>query len=220
MAAPRWGRWPLLAASAVVTATLLTGCGGSPMSPGETDNSVPGSTTSFDDARALNLEFKSTVAEVQRQIFGGEWRVGAYGDTPQDCGGGYEFSLRRELPQGFSFDGQGPQLMDELRTWLSDNGWQLAPTPTYGEGIDNIVIMAGKPEAKVSRLDVDMIPGVSAEGTVDVLEVRATSTCEPGDAGALLDELRGPLTAVPNDDGIPDLESPDATPLFERFAEG
>ncbi|MBN9211685.1 MAG: hypothetical protein J0I95_09245, partial [Microbacterium sp.] len=71
-----------------------------------------------------------------------------------------------------------------------------------------------------SRLDVDMIPANPAEGTIDVLELRATSTCEPGDAGALLDELRGPLTAVPQDDGIPDLESPDATPLFERFAEG
>lgn len=80
--------------------------------------------------------------------------------------------------------------------------------------------MAGKPEAKVSRLDVDMIPANPAEGTIDVLELRATSTCEPGDAGALLDELRSPLTAVPSDDGIPDLESPDATPLFERFDEG
>ena len=190
------------------------------MSSGETENTVPGSTASFDDARAVNFEFKGTVAEVQKQIFGGEWRVGAYGDTPKDCSGGYEFSLRRELPDGFSFDGQGPQRMAELRTWLSDNGWQLAQTPTFGEGIDNIVIMAGKPEAKVSRLDVDMIPGVAAEGTVDVLELRATSTCEPGDAAALLDELRGPLTAVPNDDGIPDLESPDATPLFQRSAEG
>ncbi|MCT2085855.1 hypothetical protein M3D75_06990 [Microbacterium enclense] len=186
------------------------------MSPQETASGQAG----FDQAREANLEFKATVAEVQKQIFDGEWAVAEYGDTPQRCDQGYEFFLRRNLPDGFSFDGQGPQRMDELRTWLSDNGWQLAPTPTYGEGIDNIVIMAGKPEAKVSRLDVDMIPGVAAEGTVDVLELRATSTCEPGDAAALLEELRGPLTAVPSDDGIPDLESPDATPLFERFAEG
>ncbi|MDQ1136721.1 hypothetical protein QE410_001520 [Microbacterium sp. SORGH_AS 1204] len=33
-------------------------------------------------------------------------------------------------------------------------------------------------------------------------------------------QLSGPLTAVPEDTGIPDLESADATPLFERFAEG
>ena len=197
---------------ALVVAAVLTACAAPTASPGSEE--------SFAGAREVNLEFKATVAEVQQQIFGGEWRVGAYGDTPKDCGGGYEFSLRRELPDGFSFDGQGPQRMNELRTWLSENGWQLAATPTYGEGIDNIVIIAGKPEAKVSRLDVDMIPGVVAEGTVDVLELRATSTCEPGDAAALLEELRGPLTAVPNDDGIPDSESPDATPLFERFAEG
>ncbi|WP_022880540.1 hypothetical protein [Microbacterium sp. B19] len=146
--------------------------------------------------------------------------VAEFGDTPQRCDQGYEFFLRRNLPDGFSFDGQGPQRMEELRSWLSENGWQLAPMPTYGEGIENIVIVAGKPEAKVSRLDVDMVPANPAEGTIDVLELRATSTCEPGDAGALLDQLRGPLTAVPRDDGIPDLESPDATPLFERFDEG
>lgn len=209
-------RTPVLLVGAVVAAIVLTGCGGPQMSPQETPSGQAG----FDQAREANLEFKATVAEVQKQILDGEWAVAEYGDTPQRCDQGYEFFLRRNLPDGFSFDGQGPQRMDELRTWLIDNGWQLAPTPTYGEGIDNIVIMAGKPEAKVSRLDVDMIPGVAAEGTVDVLELRATSTCEPGDAAALLEELRGPLTAVPSDDGIPDLESPDATPLFERFAEG
>lgn len=209
-------RTPALLGGAVIAGIVLTGCGGPQMSPQETLSSD----ASFDDARAVNLEFKATVAEVQKQIFDGEWAVAEYGDTPQPCDGGYEFFLRRNLPDGFSFDGQGPQRMEELRTWMGDNGWQLAPTPTYGDGIDNIVIMAGKPEAKVSRLDVDMIPGVAAEGTVDVLELRATSTCEPGDAGVLLDQLRGPLTAVPNDDGIPDLESPDATPLFERFDEG
>lgn len=180
----------------------------------------PGSEQAFADARAVNLEFKATVATVQKEVFDGEWRVGAYGDTPEACGEGYQFSLRRELPKGFSFDGQGPQRMEELRSWLSENGWQLAPTPTYGEGIENIVIIAGKPDAKVSRLDVDMVPANPAEGTIDVLELRATSTCEPGDAAALLDQLRGPLTVVPDDHGIPDLESPDAPPLFDRFDEG
>lgn len=197
---------------ALVAAAVLTACAA--------PSTSPGSEESFAEAREVNLEFKATVAEVQKQIFDGEWAVAEYGDTPQRCDDGYEFFLRRNLPDGFSFEGQGPQRMDALRTWMGDNGWQLAPTPTYGDGIDNIVIMAGKPEAKVSRLDVDMIPGVASEGTVDVLELRATSTCESGDAAALLDQLRGPLTAVPDDHGIPDLESPDATPLFERFAEG
>ena len=82
------------------------------------------------------------------------------------------------------------------------------------------MIVAGRPDEKVSRPDVDLIPGAAAEGTVDVLELRATSTYEPGEAAALLEQLRGPLTAVPDDSGIPDLESPDATPLFERFDEG
>jgi hypothetical protein len=190
------------------------------MSPNETPSATPSSTVGFDDAKAVNLEYKAAVADVQKQIFDGGWRVGEYGDVPDQCDGGFQFFLRRKLPEGFSFDGQGPQRMEQLSTWMSENGWQVEPAPTYGEGIDNIVIVAGKPEAKVSRLDVDFIPADPAEGTVDVLELRATSTCEPGDAAALLEELRGPLTAVPNDDGIPDSESPDATPLFERFAEG
>lgn len=216
----RWRTLPALVASAVVTATVLTGCGGPQMSPNETPSATPSSTVGFEDAKAANLEYKAAVAEVQKQIFDGDWRVGEYGDVPDQCEGGYQFFLRRKLPEGFSFDGQGPQRMEQLRTWMSENGWQVEPAPTYGAGIDNIVIVAGKPDEKVSRLDVDLIPGVAAEGTIDVLELRATSTCEPGDAGAILDELRGPLTAVPSDDDIPDLESPDATPLFERFEEG
>ena len=210
----RTGRKPTVPVALCIAAMalVLTACGAGA--------AEPGSEEAFAEAREVNLEFKAAVAEVQEQIFDGEWAVAEYGDTPQRCDEGYAFFLRRNLPDGFSFDGQGPQRMEELRTWMGENGWQLAPTPTYGEGIDNILIMAGKPDEKVSRLDVDMIPGVAAEGTIDVLELRATSTCEPGDAGALHDQLRGPLTAVPRDDGIPDLESADATPLFERFDEG
>ncbi|MDF2666581.1 MAG: UDP-N-acetylmuramate dehydrogenase [Microbacterium sp.] len=207
---------PLILASAMVAATLLTGCGGPQMSPVET----PTSEQSFAEAKAVNLAFKTAVADVQKQIFDGEWRVGEYGDVPDACDQGYEFFLRRKLPEGFSFNEQGPQRMEELRTWMSDNGWQVDPAPSYGPGIDNIVIVASKPDAKVARLDVDLLPGTAAQGTVDVLEVRATSTCEPGDAAALLEQLRGPLKAVPDETGIPDLESPDATPLFERSTEG
>jgi len=205
----RRGRWTVVSAGAVIVATLVTGCAGA-QAP-EAD---------FDEARAANLAYKSAVAEVQKQLFDGEWRVWEYGDIPERCEDGYEFFLRRKLPEGFSFDGEGPQRMADLRAWMTGNGWQVAPSPSYGEGIDNMVIMAGKPEAKVSRLDVDFLPGSAAEGTVDVLELRATSTCEPGDAAALLEQLHGPFRAVPEDTGIPNLESPDATPLFERYAEG
>ncbi|MDF2045257.1 hypothetical protein P2P98_03725 [Microbacterium sp. Kw_RZR3] len=205
-----------LAIGAITVVILLSGCDGSGAAP---SRSAAGE-ESFTRAQAVNLNFKAAVAEVQEQIYAGEWRVGEYGDIPARCEDGYEFILRRNLPEGFSFDGQGLQRMADLRAWMTDNGWQVAPSPTYGEGIENTVIVAGKPEAKVSRLDVDMIPAGASGGVVDVLEVRATSTCEPGDPTALLDQLRGPLTAVPEDDGIPDLERPDATPLFERFTEG
>ncbi len=209
-------RGPLVLLGAVIAAVVLTGCGGPQMSP----QATPSEEISFAAAKEQNLAFKETVAEVQKQIFTGEWRVAEYGDVPERCDEGYEFFLRRNLPEGFSFNGEGPQRMADLRAWMTESGWQVAPSPTYGEGIDNIVIVAGKPEAKVSRLDVDFIPGSAADGTVDVLELRATSTCEPGDAAALLEQLRGPLQAVPEDTGIPDLESPDATPLFERHTEG
>ena len=212
----RWRRAPALLVGALVAAIILTGCGGPQVSTQEPSAGEG----SFAEAREVNLEFKAAVAEVQKQIFDGEWVVSEYGDAARRCDQGYEFFLRRNLPDGFSFDGQGPQRMDELRTWLSNNGWQLAPTPTYGEGIDNVVIVAGKPGAKVSRLDVDMIPGVAAEGTIDVLELRATSTCEPGDAHALFEQVRGPFSTVPREAVTPSLESPDATPLFEPFEEG
>lgn len=206
-------RGPTALLGAVIAASVLTGCGGSPASPPVS----PSDEVSFAEARERNLAFKATVAEVQRHIYTGEWRVAEYGDVPDRCDEGYEFFLRRNLREGFSFDGEGPRRLADLRAWMTDNGWQVAPSPTYGEEIDNIVIVAGKPDAEVSRLDVDMILGSAADGTVDVLELRATSTCEPGDAADLLDQLRGPLTAVPHDTGIPDLESPDATPLFEPF---
>ena len=119
-----------------------------------------------------------------------------------------------------AFEEHGPQRLEELRAWMGGNGWRVEPGPSYGPGIDNVVIVGSKPDAKVARLDIDLLPGVAAEGTVDVLELRATSTCEPGDAAALLEQLHGPLRAVPEDTGIPDLESPDATPLFERHTAG
>jgi hypothetical protein len=212
----RWVKLPSVFAAAIVAATLLTGCGGPQMTPVET----PTSEQSFDEAKAANAEFKAAVADVQKQLFAGEWRVEEYGDIPESCDDGYEFFLRRKLPKGFSFEEQGPQRLEELRAWMGENGWRVEPGPSYGPGIDNVVIVGSKPDAKVARLDIDLLPGVAAEGTVDVLELRATSTCEPGDAAALLEQLHGPLRAVPEDTGIPDLESPDATPLFERHTAG
>lgn len=210
-------KFSAIVASGILVATLVTGCEG----PQDFVADTSASEADFAEARAANLAYKSAVADVQRQIYTGEWRVGEYGDIPEVCADdGHQFFLRRKLPSEFSFHDQGPRAMQELRSWMVDNGWQLEPAPSYGPGIDNIVIVAKKPEAGVARLDVDLFPGFAAELTADVLELRAASTCEPGDAAALLEQLRGPLRAVPEDTGIPDLERPDATPLFERYAAG
>ncbi|KTS06178.1 hypothetical protein [Microbacterium testaceum] len=206
----------VLAVSALTVVTLLSGCVGPTASPPDS----PASEESFAQAKAANLEFKAAVAEVQGQIYAGEWRVEEYGDIPHVCDDGYQFSLQRKLPTEFSFHDRGPATMEQLRSWLTENGWQVEPARSYGPSVTDISIEARNLGEGVALLGVDLSPGFAAELSADVLELRATSTCHSGDSAALLDQLRGPLTAGPDDDGIPDLESPDATPLFERFAEG
>ncbi|MFF0910581.1 hypothetical protein ACFWZW_07825 [Microbacterium enclense] len=172
----------------------------------------------FAMARDENFIFKRTVAEVQEQIFTGGWSVGEYGDVPSACGGdGYAFFMVRWLPDGFSFQEQGPQKMVELHSWMALHGWKMEPIPRYSEGIDNVVVMGSKRDGNVARLDVDLLPGVAADGTTDVLQLRAKSTCQPGAATEILERLRGPFQAVPVDPGLPNLESPRDTPLFEPF---
>ncbi|MBM3715724.1 MAG: hypothetical protein FJW64_08325 [Actinobacteria bacterium] len=180
---------------------------------------TPATDAQFAEAKRANLTFKRTVAEVQEQIFVGDWSVAEYGDVPKSCreGGGYEFFLRRRLPDGFSFHEQGPRKMVELHSWMALHGWKMEPIPRYSEGIDNVVVMGSKRDGNVARLDVDLLPGVAADGTIDVLQLRATSTCEPGVAIEVLERLRGPYTGRPEDPGLPSLESPRDTPLFEPF---
>ncbi|MFF0910580.1 hypothetical protein ACFWZW_07820 [Microbacterium enclense] len=79
---------------------LLTGCGGPNVSPVK----PPADDATSAEAKAVSAEFKRTVAEVQEQILTEGWSVGEYGDVPSACGDdGYEFSMVRWLPDGFSF---------------------------------------------------------------------------------------------------------------------
>ncbi|MBM3715725.1 MAG: hypothetical protein FJW64_08330 [Actinobacteria bacterium] len=178
----------------------------------------PADDATFAEAKAVNAEFKRTVAEVQEQIYDGDWRVWDYGDVPQSCGEtGYKFSLIRKLPLEFSFHERGPERMKELHAWMRENGWNVEPIKTYSPGIDNLVIVSSKQQGRVARLDIDLVPGRAADGTIDVMEVRATSTCAPGDAYPILERLRGPFQAIPVDPDLPTLERPRDTPLFEPF---
>lgn len=178
----------------------------------------PADDATFAEAKIVNAEFKRTVAEVQEQIYDGDWRVEEYGDVPVACPrDGYKFSLSRKLPLGFSFHERGPERMTEVHAWMQENGWNVEPIKTYSPGIDNIVIIGSKHQGRVARLDIDLVPGNVADGTIDALEVRAASTCAPGDAYPILERLRGPFTAVRPDLGLPALERPSDTPLFEPF---
>ena len=58
----------MISASVALT---LTGC-----SEGAAE---PGSEQAFAEAREVNLEFKATVATVQKEVFDGEWRDGSAG---------------------------------------------------------------------------------------------------------------------------------------------
>ncbi len=111
----RWRTLPALVASAVVTATVLTGCGGPQMSPNETPSATPSSTVGFEDAKAANLEYKAAVAEVQKQIFDGDWRVGEYGDVPISARA-VPVLPATQAPRRLLVRRQGPQRMEQLRT--------------------------------------------------------------------------------------------------------
>lgn len=198
----------------IIAAGLLavTGCGG---------GNMPGDDALYESAREINLTFKGAVAEVQSQLYDGEWEVVEYGDAPRRCDDGYDFFMRRRAPEGFSFGGDGPRAMKELHRWLSENGWTVDPIEDYGDGIANIVVVAARPGADVGRLDIELLPGDAAGGTVDVLSVRGTSTCQPGDPNELMAELYPGFPASPPDvAAVPAFESPDATPFFGVTADG
>lgn len=187
----------------------LTGCGGSVVSGDEL----------FERARSVYLDYRSAVAEVQVEIFDGEWVIDDYGDSPDACGAdGYAFSFGRSTPEGWKIDGTPSEAADRLAEWLDENGWSEITKRTYSDGIADVVVEAERPDAHVGHLTVDISPGELYDSTT----IYVDSTCEPGDSQELAELLRpGVLTGTSAEsNGDRTAERPGDEPSFGRNDDG
>lgn len=138
-------------------------------------------------ARDVNLTMKQEIADLQLHIFDGEWSASEYGEIPSECGAnGYRFSMRRTAPydDGWRLPQETTQAKAEaLVAWLDEHDWSGIIFRSYTGGVTSVTIEAQKPEAYVDDLLINLTTGVAN----DVLSLRVTGTCEPGDKWELRD---------------------------------
>lgn len=196
----------LLAASILLLTAVVGGC-----------SSVASGDELFDQARSVYLDYRSAVAEVQVEIFDGEWVIDEYGDSPDACGAdGYAFSFGRSTPEGWKIDGTPSEAADRLAMWLDENGWSEITKRTYDDGIADVVVEAERPDAHVGHLTVDISPGELYDSTTIYLG----STCEPGD-WKTINDFRRPGDPSPTEiEEDPTAEHPMAEPSFGRTEDG
>ncbi|MDQ0649613.1 hypothetical protein QFZ53_003809 [Microbacterium natoriense] len=146
----------------------------------------------FTQAQTVNTTAKQAVAELQLYLHDGPWHVGtglAYGERPDPCGAdGYVFKFTRStigdfdapwrLPQG-TVDAQA----EDITAWLEEHGWSGIVFRSYTGGVTDVTITTRKPDAYIDDLLITIGPG---EAT-DSINLRTTTTCEPGNATALFD---------------------------------
>jgi hypothetical protein len=172
----------------------------------------------FEEARELNLAFKSAVAGAQLPILDGDWRNLDYGDSPEQCGEGrYEFAMTRGTPEGWRIEGTPMEAADRIAVWLDENGWTSVKARGYSGEIADVVVEARYPAKHVGLLVIDISPGE----LFDSATIYATSTCEPGDYLRLFElvyadgDLSGPPVEM-----LPELEHPTAKPSFGFTKDG
>jgi hypothetical protein len=142
----------------------------------------------FDRAREVNFAYKAAVADVQLQLFEGEWTLEGYGEDADQCGDdGYMFRLGRSTPFEWRFEGTPAEAGERIAAWLDENGWSDIKTRTYTGDVDNVLVEAEKPDSHVALLTIDFNPGQRS----DMITINADSTCEPGDANEIA-ELQRP----------------------------
>ncbi|MFJ2367750.1 hypothetical protein [Microbacterium sp. NPDC087665] len=167
----------------------------------------------FDRAREVNFTYKAAVADVQLQLFDGEWTLEGYGDSSDQCGDdGYMFRLGRSTPFEWRFEGTPAEAGERIAAWLDENGWSDIKTRTYSGDVDSVLVEAEKPESHVALLTIDFNPGERS----DMITINADSTCEPGDWLDLIDSVM-PGISTGEDAPIQDdrtTERPTDTPSF------
>ncbi|MGN7966981.1 hypothetical protein ACTJKK_12975 [Microbacterium sp. 22179] len=168
----------------------------------------------FERAREVNFAYKRAVADVQVQIFDGDWDLTGYGDFPDACAsGGYEFDLIRYTPEGWHLNESPEAIADRVAAWLSEHGWTDIKTRGYSGEIADVVVEAEHPGNYVESLVVDISPG----DLYDHVALYATSTCEPGDWHVIA-EMRRPGDAPKEQQ--PATEHPTAPLSFGFDADG
>lgn len=173
----------------------------------------------LEQARDVNFAFKAAVADVQMQVFDGDWKVYDYGGSPWNCeSSGYTFGFQRATLPQWKLNEPTREAADRIATWLDDNGWENIKTQGYSGDIANIVIHAAKPDSFVARLMIDISPDPD---TYDIATISADSTCEPGDLERL-DAIRRPglHTEAEHLEDVPSTEHPTAKPSFGYTPDG
>ncbi|WP_341941035.1 hypothetical protein [Microbacterium sp. LWH10-1.2] len=167
----------------------------------------------FTQAQTVNATAKHAVAELQLYLFDGDWDIGTYGEIPESCGAdGYRFKFTRSaignydapwrLPQG-SVEAQA----EDITAWLEDHGWTGIVFRSYTGGVTDVTITTRKPDAHIDDLLITIGPG---EAT-DSINLRTTTTCEPGNVDTLADLM---FPGGLSDYTSPLSEHPSAEPFF------
>jgi len=203
----RRGRRSTVAALAVALLIGMTGCGEQ-----MTDEEV------LEQAHDVNFAFKSALADVQMQVFDGDWKIYAYGAETWECdNNGYEFRFQRATLPQWKLNEPTRDAAERIATWLDDNGWEAIKTQGYSGDIANIVIHAAKPDSFVARLTIDISPDPD---TYDIATITADSTCQPVDID-LMRDLRNPAGIEVDDlEKVPSTEHPTAKPSFGYTPDG
>lgn len=182
-----------------------------------TDTSSP---AVFESAKEANTAFKAAVADVQRELWTEEWRVGVYGDMPSACGADrYRFELSRDLPveDGWRFPADPATMREDLASWMESNGYTDVTGLSYEGDVDTLTLTARNVDAGIDELTVQFHPGEVQDG----ISLSATSVCEPGDVDALSEEIYPGLYEDSSREWpLPETERPDATPVFGFTADG
>ncbi|MFS0853447.1 hypothetical protein [Microbacterium sp. 179-I 3D4 NHS] len=173
----------------------------------------------LEKARDVNFAFKAALADVQVQVFDGDWKIYDYGATPSDCGDGrYDFTFKRRTVPHWKLGEPAGDAAHRIATWLDENGWENITTQGYSGDIDNIVIQAEKSDAFVDRVVIDLSPD---PGTYDIATVSAESTCIQGDRERL-NTVRRPGLRTEEEvlEDVPSTEHPTAKPSFGYTPDG
>lgn len=161
---------------------------------------VPNGPELYLQAKDVYASMREKVAELQVHVYDGEWDLPGWGVAPEKCGSkGYRFSFTRTTPldDGWWLPQQTTEdKVDALMQWLDQNGWSEVRMRTYSGGVTAVNIEAKYPDAHVQ----DILITVTTGPANDIVHLKVTGTCEPGDDSELW-ELMFP-------DGYPGSDAP------------